>query len=146
MNTDKIYAEQLANEYAPKDTSKVVALRKLDKRAKLPANIFTYSLGILSALVFGIGMCLGMRVIGSGSTASFVAGIIIGIIGMIGMGLNYPIYKKLLEKGKQKYAFEIIQLAKEISDKLFMKKELSLAVIVIAVYMLVHSRKIKTEG
>ena len=117
MNTDKIYAEQLANEYAPKDTSKVVALRKLDKKAKLPANIFTYSLGILSALVFGIGMCLEMRVIGSGSTASFVAGIIIGIIGMIGMGVNLTIYKKLLEKGKQKYAFEIIQLAKEISDK-----------------------------
>ena len=41
MNTDKIYAEQLANEYAPKDTSKVVALRKLDARAKLPATIFT---------------------------------------------------------------------------------------------------------
>ena len=33
MNTDKIYAEQLANEYAPKDTSKVVALRKLDTKA-----------------------------------------------------------------------------------------------------------------
>ena len=26
MNTDKIYAEQLASEYAPKDASKVVAL------------------------------------------------------------------------------------------------------------------------
>lgn len=39
MNMDKIYAEQLANEYAPKDASKVVALRKLDKRAKLPATI-----------------------------------------------------------------------------------------------------------
>lgn len=39
MNTDKIYAEQLANEYAPKDTSKVVALRKLDTKAKLPAII-----------------------------------------------------------------------------------------------------------
>lgn len=26
MNTDKIYAEQLANEYAPKDTSKVVEI------------------------------------------------------------------------------------------------------------------------
>ena len=117
MNTDKIYAEQLANEYAPKDTSKVVALRKLDKKAKLPASVFTYTLGIISALVFGTGMCLGMKVIGSGSTTSFVAGIIIGIIGMIGMGVNLPIYKKLLEKGKQKYAFEIIQLAKEISDK-----------------------------
>lgn len=117
MNTDKIYAEQLANEYAPKDTSKVVALRKLDKKAKMPATVFTYTLGIVSALVFGIGMCLGMKVIGSGSTASFVTGIIIGIIGMIGMGVNLPLYKKLLEKGKQKYAFEIIQLAKEISDK-----------------------------
>lgn len=42
MNTDKIYAESIANEYAPKDTSKVVALRKLDKKAKLPAEIFTY--------------------------------------------------------------------------------------------------------
>lgn len=38
MNTDKIYAEQLANEYAPKDTSKVVALRKLDAKAKMPIN------------------------------------------------------------------------------------------------------------
>ena len=36
MNTDKIYAEQLANKYAPKDTTKVVALRKLDTKAKLP--------------------------------------------------------------------------------------------------------------
>ena len=51
MNTYKIYAEQIANQYAPKDTSKVVALRKLDARAKLPANVFTYTLGIASALV-----------------------------------------------------------------------------------------------
>ena len=62
MNTDKIFAEQLANEYAPKDTSKVVALRKLDAKAKLPATIFTYTLGIISALVFGMGMCLAMGV------------------------------------------------------------------------------------
>ena len=84
MNTDKIYAEQLANEYAPKDTSKVVALRKLDAKAKLPANVFTYTFGI---------------------------------IGLLGMGVNYPIYKKLLTQGKQKYAFEIMELAKEISEK-----------------------------
>ena len=51
MNTDKIYAEQLANEYTPKDTSKVVALKKLDAKAKLPATIFTYTLGIISTLI-----------------------------------------------------------------------------------------------
>lgn len=117
MNTDKIYAEQLANEYSPKDTSKVVALKKLDAKAKLPATVFTYSLGIISSLIFGTGMCLSMGEIGADTTAHFVLGIIAGILGMIGMGVNYPIYRKILEKGKQKYAFEIIQLAKEISEK-----------------------------
>ena len=117
MNTDKIYAEQLANEYAPKDTSKVVALRKLDAKAKRPANIFTYTLGVISALVFGTGMCLAMGQIGSGTVGSLVLGIIVGIIGMVGMGINYPIYKRILENGKKKYAFEIMELAKEISEK-----------------------------
>ena len=117
MNTDKIYAEQLANEYAPKDTSKVVALRKLDMKAKLPATIFTYTFGIIAALVTGVGMCFSMNVIGNGTTTMFVLGVIIGIIGLMGMGINYPVYKKLLAKGKQKYAFEIMELAKEISEK-----------------------------
>ena len=117
MNTDKIYAEHLANEYATKDTSKVVALRKLDKKAKLPAVIFTYTFGIIAALVTGVGMCLSMKVIGNGTIAMFVLGVVIGIIGLLGMGVNYPIYKKLLEQGKQKYAFEIMELAKEITDK-----------------------------
>lgn len=117
MNTDKIFAEQLANEYAPKDTSRVVALKKLDARAKLPANIFTYTFGIVTCLLFGTGMCLCMNVIGSGTAAMFAIGLICGLLGMLGMGINYPIYKKLLAKGKAKYAFEIIQLAREITDR-----------------------------
>lgn len=40
MNTDKIYAEHLANEYAPKDDSKVIALRKLDARADAVSGIY----------------------------------------------------------------------------------------------------------
>ena len=43
-------------------------------------------------------------------------GIVVGVVGMAGMGINYPIYKKLLARGKQKYAFEIMQLAREISE------------------------------
>lgn len=117
MNTDKIYAEHLANEYAPKDTSKVIALRKLDAKAKLPATICTYSLGIVAALIIGIGMCLSMKVIGTGSAAMVLVGIVIGLLGFLGVGVNYPLYQKLLAKGKEKYAFEIMQLAKEISDQ-----------------------------
>ena len=46
MNTDKFFAEAIANEYSPKDTSKVVALRKLDWKAKRSATLFTYGFGI----------------------------------------------------------------------------------------------------
>ena len=116
MNTDKIYAEAIANEYAPKDTSKVVALKKLDRKAKSKANIFAYTFGIAMALVLGTGMCLSMNVIGNGSAVVTVIGIIVGLLGLAGVGVNYPIYKKLLGAGKKKYAFEIMQLAKEISE------------------------------
>ena len=112
MNTDKIYAEQLTNEYAPKDTSKVIALRKLDAKAKLPAVVFAYTFGIIAALITGLGMCLSMGIIGSGTEAMFI----LGVIGFLAISVNYPIYKKLLARGKQKYAFEIMELAKEISE------------------------------
>lgn len=115
MNTDKIYAESIAKEYAPKDDSKIVALRKLDQKAKRPSIIFAFTFGIISSLVAGLGMCLSMQVIG-GTTALMVLGIIIGIIGFAGCGVNYPIYKKLLKKGKDKYAFEIVELARQISE------------------------------
>ena len=116
MNTDRIFAESIAKEYAPKDSSKIKALRKLDRKAKLPATIFTYTWGIISTLVFGTGMCLGMQVIGSG-VVGMVIGIIVGIVGMIGCGVNYPIYNKILENGKKKYAYEIVELAREISEE-----------------------------
>lgn len=117
MNTDKIYAEQLANEYAPKEASKVVALRKLDAKAKRPANIFAYTFGIISALIFGTGMCLAMGQLGDGTTLSFVIGIVVGVIGMAGVAVNYPIYRRMLANGKKKYAYEIIELAREISGQ-----------------------------
>ncbi len=115
MNTDKILAQSIAKDYAPKDNSKLIALKKLDNKAKLPSIIFTYSFGIISSLVLGVGMCFAMQVLGN-SMVSMVLGIIIGIIGIIGCGINYPIYKKMLEKGKSKYAYEIVELARQISD------------------------------
>ena len=115
MNTDKIYAESIAKEYAPKDNSKIVALRKLDKKAKMPATIFTYTFGIASSLILGTGMCFAIQVLGSG-IMDMIIGIIVGIIGIIGCGINYPIYKKMLENGKKKYAYEIMELARDISE------------------------------
>jgi hypothetical protein len=116
MDTDKILAESIAKEYAPKSNSKIIALKKLDRKAKMPATIFAYSCGIVSALIVGTGMCLSMQIIANG-TAAMVLGIVVGIIGFVGCGVNYPVYKKILEKGKAKYAFEIVELAREITEK-----------------------------
>ena len=107
MNTDKIYAESIAKEYAPKDNSKIIALRKLDAKAKMPATVFAYTFGIISSLVAGTGMCLAMEVIG-GTLPLTILGIIIGIIGFACCGVNYPIYKNMLENGKKKYAYDIV--------------------------------------
>ena len=116
MDTDKIYAEHLANEYAPKDTSKVAALRRLDARAKLPATVFTYAFGIAAALLLGVGMCLTMGKIGGGTDTAFALGVAVGVVGLIAMGVNYPLYKKLLAKGRRKYASDIMEIAREISE------------------------------
>ena len=116
MNTDKIYAESIAKDYAPKDNSKIIALKKLDAKAKMPATVFTYTFGIISSLVLGTGMCLSMQVIGGGALLTAL-GIIVGILGLVGCEINYPIYKKMLENGKAKYAFEIVELARQISEE-----------------------------
>jgi len=116
MNTDKIYAEHIANEYSKKETGKVKQLKKLDAKAKVPANVFTYSFGIVSSLILGTGMSLAMGVIGSG-VLGLVFGIIVGVVGLVGCGINYPIYKAMLKKGKEKYASDILRLAKEITEE-----------------------------
>lgn len=116
MNTDKIYAEHIANEYSAKETTKVMQLKKLDAKAKKPAQIFALSFGILSTLILGTGMCFAMKVLGSTAT-TMIIGIIIGVVGIIGCCVTYPIYKNILKKGKEKYGSDIIKLAKEISEE-----------------------------
>lgn len=113
MNTDKIFAEQIANEYSKKEDSKVIALKKLDRKVKRPAEIFAYTNGIIMSLVLGVGMCLSMKVMGD----SMLLGIVIGIIGIIGVAINYPIYKKILNSQKEKYSYDIITLAKQIAEE-----------------------------
>ena len=116
MNTDKIYAEQIANEYAPKQDTKVKALKRLDAKAKKPANIFAYTFGVVSALVLGTGMSLSMGVLGGGALA-MTWGIIVGCFGILGVSINYPLYKKIVTKSKNKYAMDIIKLANEIVNE-----------------------------
>ena len=115
MNTDKIIAEKIASEYAPKETSKIIALKKLDRKAKQGAEIFAYTFGIICSLILGTGMSFAMGVIGDATITTMFIGIAVGLIGIFGISVNYLIYKKLLNNGKMKYGNDIVQLAKEIA-------------------------------
>ncbi len=117
MNTDKTYAEKVASEYAPKETRKVVALRKLDSRAKLPANVFAYTFGIVMTLLLGVGMCLTLNVIGDGSITFMILGAAAGAVGILGVSVNYPIYSRILENSKKKYSADILSLARQIAEE-----------------------------
>ena len=116
-NSEKVYAEQIAAEYASKTTSKAVALKKLDGKVKKPPMIAALTSGIVGALVLGTGMCLAMKVIGTGTAGAMAAGIAIGVAGIAIMAVTYPLYKKFLNARKKKYAFEIVELAKQITDE-----------------------------
>lgn len=116
MNTDKIYAEKIASEYADKQTSKVKQLKRLDKWIKKPANIFAYAFGIISSLILGIGMCLSMKVIGTGIIC-FIIGIVLGLVGIAGVSVNYYIYSKILAKRKKQNANDVLLLANEIIEE-----------------------------
>ena len=61
-------------------------------------------------------MCFGLSVFGTG-VIFIVIGVLLGIAGAAICIMNYPLYKKLLKKGKGKYGFEILELAQEIAGE-----------------------------
>lgn len=113
MNTNKIFAEKLAAEYSQKETNKINQLKKLDQKVKSFPQTFALTFGIISSLIFGSGMCFAMKVIGD----SMLLGIGLGLVGMLLMAINYPMYKKILNKRKMKYGSDILRLAQEIVNE-----------------------------
>ena len=116
-NLDAVYAEKIAAEYTVKPASKLVALKKLDRRARRAAELFAYIFGIAGALILGTGMSLCMGVIGGSLSSAMTVGVLVGLVGIVMATVNYPIYKRLLNAGKKKYAFEIMELAREITEE-----------------------------
>lgn len=112
----KTYAEKMLKDYSEKKASKFDELKALDRKVKKPARIFTYTFGTIGSLVLGTGMCLAMNVIG-GTTPLMIAGIAIGIVGIIMCGVNYKIYAKMVAKRKKKYGEEILTLSNELLNQ-----------------------------
>lgn len=116
-NLDKVYANRIAEEYASKKERKVVQLKKLDERVKKPALIFAFTFGIISTLIAGTGMSMIMTGFLVDGILGLTIGIILGCIGFSFCVINYFLYNKILKIRKEKYAFEITKLAKQIIEE-----------------------------
>ena len=96
---------------APTQTEdKMEQLRRLDKSVTKPGTVVSLIIGVISALILGIGMCCTM--VWGGDL--FIIGIIIGVFGMIGVICAYPVYSAITKAQKEKYAAEIIRLSNEL--------------------------------
>lgn len=96
--------------YLPKEENKMEILRKLDKKATGKAAMMSIIVGVIGALLLGLGMSCTMVWQG----ALFVPGIIVGIIGLATVAAAYPIYSRTLKTEREKIAPEILRLTEEL--------------------------------
>ena len=119
MKDQEFLLQKIRTQYTEKQHTELDALKELDAKVKRPANVFAYTYGSVSAVVMGAGMSLVMTEIGAiiGLASAMVPGIVIGVVGM-GMALStYPIYKKMLNARKKKYAPRIMELSEKLLQK-----------------------------
>lgn len=90
------------------DEDKMQKLRSLDASVYHKAAAFSLSVGVLSILVMGLGMCCCLV------WEAYVPGIAVGLLGIIGVILAYPVYSSTTKKEREKIAPEIIRLTDEL--------------------------------
>lgn len=118
-NDQEFLVQKIRTQYTEKEHTGLDSLRALDAKVKRPANLFAYILGGVGALIMGSGMSLVMTDIGTtlGMNNTMNLGIVIGIVGLIIAIINYPVYKRILNSRKKKYADEILKLSDRIMEK-----------------------------
>lgn len=95
---------------------KMTQLRRLDAGVYSKATAASLVVGILGALILGLGMSLVMTELGQGLgvVLSMILGVGAGIVGMILVCLAYPVYNRTLRKEREKIAPEILRLTDEL--------------------------------
>lgn len=106
----KRYQEMTVNE------DRITRLRKLDEKAKTPPMVWAISLGVFGTLIFGGGFTIILEEM-LASPYHLILGSAICVVGMLPIGLAYPVYKYVLQKCKAKYGEEILRLSEEILNE-----------------------------
>ncbi len=106
----------IRKKYLPKEEDKMNQLRRLDASVYRKGTVASLVIGTIGALIMGAGMSLVMTDIGAklGMTSVMVPGIVIGVVGMIGVCLAYPVYQAVTKHERERIAPEIIRLSDEL--------------------------------
>lgn len=109
-NIRKKYATPMEEE------DKMAQLRRLDASVYSKASAAALVIGVIGALIMGIGMSLIMTDIGKtfGTFLALVIGIGVGVVGIVLVSLAYPVYNRTLKKEREKIAPEIMRLTDEL--------------------------------
>ena len=109
---------RIRQKYQLQEEDKMMRLRKLDASVTQKANMVSIAIGTVGALVLGSGMSLIMtdlgRILGFQGVLGMILGIIIGVIGIIFVGLAYPVYNRIVRKERERIAPEILRLTEEL--------------------------------
>ncbi len=105
--------KNIRNKYAPptKEETSIERLHRLDASATRGATVVSLCVGIISALLMGVGMCCAMV---PGWKQYFVPGVAVGVVGLIGVIAAWPIYKRMVQRKRAKLAPEILRLSDEL--------------------------------
>lgn len=103
---------RIREKYMPREeeVSKLEQLRRLDAGVTQKASTVSLIIGIISSLVLGVGMCCCM--VWSG--VWFIPGILIGLVGILGVCMAYPVYERMVRKERERIAPEILRLTDEL--------------------------------
>lgn len=111
---EKNFITKTLNRYQEKESTTLDELKLLDKKVKKAPRVFSYTFGTIASLIFGFGMSVAMGVIYPNQMA---LGIGIGIIGLLCVIINYPMYNKWLRNRKKKYSTKILELSKTLLNE-----------------------------
>ncbi len=102
--------KEIRSKYTPKEENKMEQLQRLDASATQKATMYSLIVGIIGALILGLGMSCCM-VFGNGW---FILGIVVGLIGMTVVAAAYPLYNRVLKKERERIAPEVLRLTDEL--------------------------------
>lgn len=102
--------ERIRKKYLSQEEDKMEQLRRLDHSVGQKGATAALVVGVLGALIMGIGMCCAMVWMGDW----FIPGIIIGVAGIALLALAYPLYNHIIRRERERVAPEILRLTEEI--------------------------------